>query len=131
MEVRAERNFVPKETTTERKMEQRLDVRDARVAALGSQWDGHLPPVEVLGCGGQLVGHGALSQFPPAQGGAELGGGGDSGPRASCDSALVSVLEGGVEAERGLCKIEGDRNTRGLLHLGWSEKRGRGHCMGL
>lgn len=25
MEVRAERNFVPKETTTERKMEQRLD----------------------------------------------------------------------------------------------------------
>lgn len=31
------------------------------------------------------------------------------GPRASCDSALVSILGRGVEGERGLCKRDGGK----------------------
>lgn len=53
---------------------------------------------EVLGCGGQLVGHAAPEPAPcsPERGLVT------QGPGASYDSALFSVLERGVQGERGL-----------------------------
>lgn len=97
MEVRADRSFVSKETTTKR--EKRSEVwpwERPGWAAMGSQWERHLPPNGSSGMWGSVgrTHRSRASSLQPREG-LSQGVGVTQGPRASCDSALGPNPEGG------------------------------------
>lgn len=103
-----EGNFISKEITSRRE--------EWSKAGRGRHWGGqlgvaageHLPPQGSSGlgrAGGRTQGPRASSLQPRE--GLSRGMAVTQGPRASCESALVSTLEGGLEGKRGLCKREG------------------------